>query len=77
MMGMTPQDFIRYLEGIEDVPVWWIEEPFRETMNDFKMLREWLDNNRRRNTLLADGEAHPDLPLALEMGREWISGCLS
>lgn len=67
--GYAPQDFIRYMEGIEDVPVWWIEEPFRETMNDFKMLREWLDNNRRRNTLLADGEAHPDLPLALEMGQ--------
>ncbi len=48
------------MEGIEDVPVWWIEEPFRETMNDFKMLREWLDNNRRRNTLLADGVVHPD-----------------
>ncbi|MDD4632624.1 MAG: hypothetical protein PHQ77_10290 [Proteiniphilum sp.] len=32
-------------------------------------MREWLDNNRRRNTLLADGEVHPDLMLALEMGK--------
>lgn len=70
--GYTYQDFIRYMEGIEDVPIWWIEEPFRETIKDFTKLREWLGNNRRRNTLLADGEAHPDLPLALEMGQKGI-----
>lgn len=70
--GYSVPDFIRYMEGFEDIPVWWIEEPFRETVKDFAVLREWLDNNRRRNTLLADGEADPDLPLALDMGRKGV-----
>ncbi|HMR85597.1 MAG TPA: enolase C-terminal domain-like protein [Niabella sp.] len=70
--GYTVSDFIHYMEGIEDVPVWWIEEPFREKVDDFTVLRNWLNSNRRRNTLLADGEAHPDLPLALEMGRKGV-----
>jgi len=70
--GYSVTDFIRYMEGIEDIPVWWIEEPFRETVKDFTTLREWLRNNRRGNTLLADGEAYPDLPLALEMGQKGV-----
>jgi L-alanine-DL-glutamate epimerase-like enolase superfamily enzyme len=70
--GYEVKDFIRYMEALEDIPVWWIEEPFRETVESFTILRNWLDKNRRRNTLLADGEAHPDLPLALEMGDKKI-----
>ena len=70
--GYTLKDFIRYLEQLEDVSIWWIEEPFRETMDDFTALRKWLDENRKRNTLLADGEARPDLKLALEMSRNKV-----
>ena len=66
--GYSVENFIRYLEGIEDVPLWWIEEPFRETEKEYVVLKKWLDNNRRRHTLLADGEADPDLPLALALG---------
>ena len=66
--GYTVEGFIRYLSGIEDIPLWWIEEPFRETEKDYAILKKWLDDNRRRNTFLADGEAYPDLPLALELG---------
>ncbi|WP_455637774.1 enolase C-terminal domain-like protein [Parabacteroides sp.] len=66
--GYDVDTFIRYLEGLEDIPLWWIEEPFRETEKDYAILRTWLNNNRRRNTLLADGEAYPDLPLALDLG---------
>jgi len=62
--------FIEYLKGIEDVPLFWIEEPFAETRRDYSILKEWLINNSRRNTLLADGEAHPDLQLALDLGKE-------
>ena len=70
--GYTPANFIRYLEQLEDIPLWWIEEPFRETVEDFTMLRKWLNDNRKRNTLLADGEARPDLPLALEMAKKQV-----
>ena len=70
--GFTLKNFISYLEQIEDIPIWWIEEPFRETIEDFTVLRKWLNDNRKRNTLLADGEANPDLKLALEMGKKQI-----
>lgn len=70
--GYTLKDFIRYLEQLENVSIWWIEEPFRETLDDFTALRKWLSENRKRNTLLADGEARPDLDLALEMGRNKV-----
>ena len=70
--GFTIKTLISYLEQLEDVPIWWIEEPFRETIADNTILRKWLNENRKRNTLLADGEADPDLPLALEMGKKQI-----
>ncbi|MDR2146521.1 MAG: hypothetical protein LBE91_08715 [Tannerella sp.] len=68
--AFTVDYFISYLEGIKDVPLFWIEEPFRETRENYAGLRKWLTDNGRRNTLLADGEANPDLELALELGRE-------
>jgi len=70
--AFTVDYFIDYLKGIEDIPLFWIEEPFRETKEDYKKLKEWMINNSRRNTLLADGEADPDLKLALELGKEQL-----
>ncbi|MDR3061651.1 MAG: mandelate racemase/muconate lactonizing enzyme family protein [Dysgonamonadaceae bacterium] len=68
--AFTVDYFISYLKGIENIPLYWIEEPFRETRTDYVRLKEWLVNNGRRNTFLADGEAQPDLQLALELGKE-------
>jgi L-alanine-DL-glutamate epimerase-like enolase superfamily enzyme len=68
--AFTVDYFIDYLRGIENIPLYWIEEPFRETREDYAKLKEWLVNNSRRNTLLVDGEANPDLKLALELGKE-------
>ena len=70
--AFTIDYFISYLEGIEDVPLFWIEEPFRETREDYAKLKKWLINHGRHNTLLADGEANPDLPLALELAKEQL-----
>ena len=70
--GFTVKEMIRYLEQLEDVPIFWIEEPFRETVEDNTILRKWLNDNRKRSTMLADGEANPDLKLALEMGKKQI-----
>jgi len=70
--AFTVDNFISYLEGIEDVPLFWIEEPFRETREDYTKLKKWLVNHGRRNTLLADGESNPDLPLALELAKEQL-----
>jgi L-alanine-DL-glutamate epimerase-like enolase superfamily enzyme len=57
--GFTCDEFIQYLEGIGDVKLFWIEEPFRETNKDYAQLRGWLKENKKQS-LLADGEANPD-----------------
>lgn len=62
----TIDTFITYLEGIKDVKLFWIEEPFSENVADYTKLRDWLLKNGRE-VLLADGEANSNLPLALEL----------
>lgn len=57
--GFSLDEFIQYLEGINDVSLFWIEEPFHENVEDYAQLREWL-SERNRKTYLADGEASPD-----------------
>lgn len=57
--GFTCDEIIQYLEGIGDIKLFWIEEPFRETHKDYARLRQWLKDHNRQ-TLLADGEANPD-----------------
>ena len=64
--------FVDYLKGIEDIPLFWIEEPFRETRENYVKLKEWCFSHGRRNTLLGDGEANPDRELNFCLGRERI-----
>ena len=70
--AFTVDYLISYLRGIEDVPLYWIEEPFRETRPDYQALKQWLAANSRRNTLLADGEADPDYELVFALGKEQL-----
>jgi L-alanine-DL-glutamate epimerase-like enolase superfamily enzyme len=65
----TIDTFLSYLEGIRDVKLFWIEEPFVENVHDYRILKNWLTENGKQ-TLLADGEANSNLPLALELGSE-------
>lgn len=58
--GFTVDAMIQFCEGIGDVPLFWIEEPFHETVADWTRLNDWLDANGRKSTLCADGEAKPD-----------------
>ncbi len=57
--GYTVDEFKQYLQGIEGIKLFWIEEPFRETVEDYKKLKTIL-NEMGIETLLADGEASPD-----------------
>lgn len=57
--GYPVDEFERYLKGIEGINLFWIEEPFRETIEDYKKLKLILED-RGISTLLADGEAGPD-----------------
>ncbi|HOK65394.1 MAG TPA: enolase C-terminal domain-like protein [Anaerohalosphaeraceae bacterium] len=69
--GFTCEEFLRYLEGIGDVDLFWIEEPFRETREDYEKLRAWLEKNKKK-TLLADGEANPEHALIMELLRDGL-----
>lgn len=57
--GYTVAEFESYLKGIEGIKLFWIEEPFRETVEDYTKLKAVLKNLEIK-TLLADGEAAPD-----------------
>lgn len=64
--GYTVDTTIGYLKGIGDIPLFWIEEPFAETLADYRKLNDWLKANHVK-TLLADGEANPDQRLLREL----------
>ncbi len=67
--GYRVDDFIRYLEGIEEIPLFWIEEPFTENEGDYRKLNQWLDKNHRK-VLLADGEANPKEEQLFDLARK-------
>jgi len=64
------KDTMQFLEGIGDIPLFWVEEPFRETLNEGRELRQWMDNNGFEKTLYADGELNPDFDVCLTLGKE-------
>ena len=68
--GFTVDTMISFLKGISDVPLFWIEEPFHETVANWTRLRDYLVANGRQGTLRADGEAKPDFPVLEELQKD-------
>ncbi len=66
--GFSVNEFIAYLKGIGDIKLFWIEEPFHETVADYRKLRTWMQE-AGVESLLADGEADPDPVLLDELMR--------
>src|SRR5690606_20751340 len=64
--GFTIDQFIDYLKGISSVNLFWIEEPFHETVADYQKLKNYIQTEGI-NTLLADGEADPNPALLKEL----------
>jgi len=64
--GFTVDQFTQYLKGIPSVNLFWIEEPFHETVADYQKLRNYIKAAGIR-TLLADGEADPNPALLKEL----------
>lgn len=64
--GYTADTTIAYLKGIGDIPLFWMEEPFAETVADYQKLRSWTKANKPK-MLLADGEADPKQELLREL----------
>lgn len=59
--GYTVETAIRFLEGIQGIGLFWFEEPFHETVEDWKRLAQWMKANGFEKTYRADGEARTDL----------------
>lgn len=64
------RDTIDFLKGVEGIPLYWLEEPFRESVREGRKLRSWMDRHGFANTLYADGEADPAHDLCLQMGAD-------
>ena len=62
-------DTKKFLEGIGDIPLYWVEEPFREKVKQGKELRQWMNQNGFKKTYYADGERDPDFDVCLELGK--------
>ena len=69
--GFTVDSFLRYLDGIGDVPLYWIEEPFHEKREDLLRLRKWHDDNKRPMRI-AEGEAGFDKEQLLALNKEGL-----
>jgi L-alanine-DL-glutamate epimerase-like enolase superfamily enzyme len=57
--GFTADEFITYLDGVRDCDLYWIEEPFTESRDDYLKLREFMRTIDCR-ALVADGESRKD-----------------
>jgi L-alanine-DL-glutamate epimerase-like enolase superfamily enzyme len=61
--GFTPETTIAFLEGIEGIPLVWIEEPFVENEAHGRQLHDWTRTHGRAATLFADGKQNNHDPL--------------
>jgi L-alanine-DL-glutamate epimerase-like enolase superfamily enzyme len=61
--GYTVETAIEFMRGIGEVPLFWMEEPFVESVDSWTRLHAWMRANGRTSTLLADGEQLNDFPV--------------
>ncbi|MBA7578198.1 hypothetical protein ES708_20060 [subsurface metagenome] len=64
------QDTIDFLNGVEGVPIYWVEEPFRENLEDGRKLKDWMMANGREDTYYADGERETDFDVCMQLARK-------
>ncbi len=67
--GYDLAGFLRYLDGVADCGLYWIEEPFGDNGADLAALRARLDQVSPE-TLIADGESNPDVDQLLEIAAD-------
>jgi D-galactarolactone cycloisomerase len=61
--GFTTESIIFFLEGIEGIPLVWLEEPFVEDEEKWRKVHAWTHSHGRASMLLADGEQNNNFPL--------------
>lgn len=67
--GYNLDGFCRYLEAVADLGLYWVEEPFPDNARDLARLRTQLDEDSPA-TLIADGEANPDVHALLKIAAD-------
>lgn len=73
----TVDSMIAFLNGVQGIDLFWVEEPFHETLNDWRKLRSWMEANGRARTWRADGEAGNDYPVLEELYKDHtVNVCL-
>lgn len=70
--GYSVATAIRFLQGLEGIPLFWIEEPFVESDSAWRELHAWTTANGYAKTLLADGEQHNDIPVLEKLEADGI-----
>ena len=70
--GFTVDECVAFLKELEGITLFWIEEPFHETVDDYRKLHGWMQEHGVTGTYLADGEARPDTPVLEQLQREKI-----
>jgi L-alanine-DL-glutamate epimerase-like enolase superfamily enzyme len=66
------EDAMAFLDGVDGVPIYWIEEPFEETLEDGRKLKQWMMANGREQTYYADGERAPKHEVCLQLAGEGV-----
>jgi L-alanine-DL-glutamate epimerase-like enolase superfamily enzyme len=66
------KDTMEFLTGIEGIPIYWVEEPFPEAIEQGRKFKEWMMANGRQNTFYADGEANPDHKVCRQLVTEGV-----
>lgn len=69
--AFTVDTAIRFMDAVADCGIYWIEEPFPESIEGFTALREFLCK-KSPSTLIADGEAGPCLPLLIALAERGL-----
>jgi L-alanine-DL-glutamate epimerase-like enolase superfamily enzyme len=64
------QDTKAFLKGVEGVPIYWMEEPFVENVEEGQALKEWMMKNGWEDTYYADGERDPDHNVCMQLARQ-------
>lgn len=69
---MTVSTATRFLKELGSIPLFWFEEPFRESIEHWTALHHWIRSNRQPVRYLADGEYRPDLDVLVPLEEQGI-----
>ena len=69
--GYTLADAQAFLQGVAHVPLYWFEEPMRESEEDFRPLKEFIRAHCPQ-TRIADGESRTDIPLLTSLAEKGL-----